>query len=157
MKSALNRIKEEDCALPMVFGYNMFSENFPMDYSRPITQQISFGVRAYNVFDKQIIFDPNQLDEILYNEGAHQCNPVFKKGANMAVSDIPFFLLHYKYIDQDYLIDKHRLYASRMSEFNHKYGFGAEYLHGEEHIKKCFELIKNSNKLVNVLNIPGNT
>lgn len=150
LNEALAKCKRKRCALPMVAGYNMFSHDFPDDYSRPIIDQIKNGVRAYN-FDKQIIFDPNQISQINYHPGAHKCFPKYAPGANIDICDISFDLLHYKYINIDYLIKRHELFAARLSEFNIKHGYGAEYNKGADHIHECFRLIENSGRIVKVV------
>ena len=129
-------------------GYNMFSEKFPVNYNIPIIKQVQMGVRATN-FDKSIIFRPSKVQEINYAPGSHTCNPIFYNSDYVITK--AFKLFHYKYIGLDYLIHKHHQYAERLSQYNRSHNFGAEYLKGKEHVKQCFEIIKTSKLLRQVI------
>jgi len=141
-----------DCPIIMPYGFNMFSETFPEEYSKPITSIIKKGVYAKN-FEKQILFQPKMLQEINYGPGAHYCNPIIKKEyqLNLSYRSEHLKLLHYKYIGIDYLIQKHEQYANRLSDYNKVNHFGAEYIKGKQHVIDCFNEIKNSNKLIDVI------
>lgn len=135
--------KISDIAIIPTQGYNMYCETFPDDYSKPITDQVKTGVRAYN-FDKSIIFSPKLIKEINYSPGAHKCQPVFYKSPIFNNELNPIKLLHYKYLGQDYLLQKHTAYATRLSNYNKANNFGGEYLNGIQHIKNCFKQLKTS-------------
>lgn len=130
-------------------GYNMFSEKFPYDYSKPITKQITRGVRATN-FDKTILFRPSKVQEINYAPGAHTCKPIFYSHEGNPIQE-GIKLFHYKYIGLDYLIQKHDQYALRLSQYNKTNNFGAEYAKGKEHVKQCFNVIKESKLLKQII------
>lgn len=125
--------------LPMVIGYNMISDGFTNDYSRPITDQIRTGVRAFH-FDKQIIFSPQQISEIDYTPGAHQCMPA---GHCTTSKKYELKLLHYKYLGKNYVRYRYNMYAHRLSEYNKQYNFGAEYLKSDEYIQSILNLAKH--------------
>lgn len=149
----INQLKEAKKNGVGVFqteGYNMVTQSFPEDYFTLLTIQIKTGVRATN-FDKLIIFSPNIMEEMLYGPGAHTCNPLYKRNASRVTHPIKLKLLHYKYLGIDYLIDKHAKYASRLSEYNKKNNFGGEYLHGSAHVFECYDLIKKSKKIKDVI------
>lgn len=140
MVSLLKKLINNKIILPGVHGYNMYSENIP-DQDICITKQIKKGVRANN-FDKQCIFDPKQIIEINYLPGAHTCKP---KLNNFVENNLflPFFkLLHYKYINREYLLQKHAIYANRLSDANKLMGFGAEYKMGINFINEVFDMAK---------------
>lgn len=148
----LNWYKKQGIALPAVQGYNMFSDTFPDDYEKLITQQVTTGVRARN-FDKQIIFDPKKVQHICYSPGAHTCKPILSSAEPSEIINPSFFLnvLHYKYLSEQYLVDKHKMYAQRMSSFNMGNGYGGEYLKGKSHVKQCFKLIREAKQgLINI-------
>lgn len=140
----LKLAKENGFGIINTEGYNMFSETFPTDYSKPITEQIKRGARAYN-FDKNIIFSPKLIENINYYPGAHKCNPVYYNNAKDVRPKTKFKLLHYKYIGYDYLVQKHQSYAQRLSDYNKTYNYGGEYLKGEKHVKECFQQLKKRN------------
>lgn len=153
LTSKLERCKKNNVIYPIVEGYNMFSDEFPSDYSRPITKQVIRGVRS-KAFDKQMIFDPKHVKQIDYLPGAHKCNnpiPDFKK-RSLTNDYVPKFkLLHYKYLGEQYLIERHKMYAGRLSQDNFKNGYGVQYLDGEAHIKECFRMIRSAKEgLINI-------
>lgn len=148
LRPKLEQFLNTNYAVIQCEGYNMFSEKFPGNYNIPIINQVQMGVRATN-FDKSIIFRPLKVQEINYAPGAHTCNPIFYNSDYVITK--AFKLFHYKYIGLDYLIHKHHQYAERLSQYNRSNNFGAEYLKGKEHVKQCFEIIKTSKLLKQVI------
>lgn len=142
--SELKIAKENGFGIINTEGYNMFSETFPNDYTKSIIQQIKRGARAFN-FDKNIIFSPKLIENINYQPGAHTCNPIYYNNAPDIRPKTKFKLLHYKYIGYDYLVEKHRSYAQRLSDYNKTHNFGGQYLKGEKHVKECFSQLKKLN------------
>lgn len=145
----LTDAKEQGVGIMRVEGYNMCSNFFPEDYTKPITDQIKKGVRATN-FDKSIVFCPQIIEETLYGTGAHTCNPIYKPGKQKVNSPNTLKLLHYKYLGYDYLLEKHKQYAARLSDYNKKNNFGAEYINYQKQVRECFEILEKS-KLVNTV------
>lgn len=139
IKKELQIRKENKETLPVIQGFNMVHHEFPTDYKRPLYEQVQTGIRAFN-FDKQILFDPNETIEINYQPGAHDCRPTIKTAH--VVDPHPLNLLHFKYMGREHLYERHRLYASRISRFNQKNGFGAEYTFGKKHVDECFDLFE---------------
>ncbi len=123
MQQYLDFFKEYDVSLPMVEGYDMYHDVFPEDYGQLVINQVKTGIRN-PAFNKQIIFDPKRIHEINYLPGAHSCNP---KGKLLTHARMPLKLLHYKYLGFDYLTERHRMYAKRLSDFNKKKRYGSEY------------------------------
>ena len=129
----LIKAKNKKVALPVVLGYNMISDTFPNNYQGLITDQVKLGIRSKR-FDKQIIFDPAQVKEINFRPGSHLCFPEFYTKSTVIDELIELKLLHYKYLDRDYLYDRHQMYAKRMSQTNIDNQWGIEYLDGRDHI-----------------------
>jgi len=129
-------LKSQGVTLPTVAGYNMYCEYFPGDYTIPIMQQVKTGVRALH-FDKQIIFSP-RLKEINFSPGAHACAP---QGKLIRNNSVELKLLHYKYLGYDGVRNRHEHYNLRMSDYNKKNGYGAEYGKAPD---ENFTLIKQS-------------
>lgn len=133
----LERLKQKKPAICPVIGYEMFSEDFPKAYSKPITDSVKYGIRNYR-FDKSIIFSPKKVKNINFDVGAHSCNPEFYEGENKSEL-VEFKLLHFKYLSRKYLYDKHAHYLKRQSKINLFYKWGKEYSEGKAHIDKKFE------------------
>ncbi|WP_255362702.1 glycosyltransferase family 2 protein [Tenacibaculum sp. MAR_2009_124] len=143
----LTLAKQRNIVMPMIVGYNMINDNFPLDYDSLITTQIKFGKRS-NWFDKNIIFDPKKVKEINFSPGSHQCYPVFYENT---ITDelLELKLLHYKYLGREYLYKKHKDYVNRMSAISKEKKHGYEYLDGEKHIDNVFDSSNYITKIIN--------
>lgn len=112
---------------PKVIGYNMISDSLPVDDISEITT----GYRDID-FDKQMIFDPNKIDEINYWAGCHK-----NVKSGKIETEGTMYLLHMRHIGGvERLLERHRLYAKRMSKFNRESGAGHQYLHEEDKKRK---------------------
>lgn len=96
---------------------------------------------VYNkMYSKHIMFRPDAINEINYKPGCHGCSPT----GNVSGSKETLNLLHYKYISEDYLLERRKLYAGRLSEINKKHGWGSEYQEIEkEKISVIFTAIRS--------------
>ena len=112
------------------FGYNMvsldaplYADGHPHEYSRK---------GAYHVpSEKMCCFRPDQISEINFIEGAHWANPVDMDGGveKIKVYKNPIFkLMHYKFWNIDYYMERMKVYQQRMSEQNKKHGWGYHYM-----------------------------
>lgn len=147
MSIALSTLKEFNCTLPVVRGYNMVSETFPEKYfPQHITDQVTQGMPA-KPFNKQIIFSPRHILDINYSPGCHRCHP---RGIMLKqVPEPELKLLHYKYLGLDYVKEKHDRYAQRLSHYNKKHNYGMEYLSGTKKLTEQFnELMKNKTEVI---------
>ncbi|HMK58333.1 MAG TPA: glycosyltransferase [Nitrososphaeraceae archaeon] len=110
------------------YGWNIYSYTMP----KFDLLEITTGYHFKN-YSKSIMFSPNDIKEINYQPGCHECRPV---GTIFYSSDmIP--LLHYKQIGGvDRLIARNRLLAKRLSYRNRKMGWGSHYLDSERQIRK---------------------
>jgi hypothetical protein len=74
--------------------------------------------------DKKSVFNRRMIKEINYGAGAHTANPV----GNVKYSDTKYQTLHYKWISLEYIIDRHNMYANRLSDTNKRMGWGVHYI-----------------------------
>lgn len=114
-------------------GYNMIS-SFTPGAEHSLLRDIRSGVRAPS-FDKMIIFDPNKIEEINYEAGAHTALPV----GELRIDRTSLRLLHYKYMGLDYLVDRYRQMGERLSRHNKKFKLGHHYLFSSRKIRHEFE------------------
>lgn len=121
---SLHKISE---ACPTVTGYNMISENIPVDSIKEI------NTGAYSEgYSKQAIFSPDRVKEIAYVHGAH------KNWKELYTPD-PWDkrdevnLYHMRQIGGvERMLERHAMYRERMSAFNKKYQMGFHYNHSDE-------------------------
>jgi len=124
-------------------GYNMITKEFPLP-NENLLKRVQYGSRSIS-FDKCAIFDPNKIEEINYEAGAHQCLPIGK----LVFSQDEILLLHYKYMELNYLIQRYHLLASRLSSYNKKYKLSFHYTFSERKIKREFEDVwKNREQVI---------
>lgn len=109
-------------------GYNMVNLNDDMNI-----EGINAGVRSKH-YDKSYCFDARKVDEINYIMGAHGSNPQ----GEIVYSESAYRCRHFKYINIDYMIQRHALFASRLSEENLKKDWGTHYLYSSEEIRNEF-------------------
>ena len=110
-------------------GYNMIGMDGTLNIDK-----IDHGVRAPS-YDKTYCFRRSKIESINYGPGAHSASPV----GEIKYSDEVYRTLHYKYIEVEYMIKRHKHFASRLSDDNKKHNYGGHYLFPEKRIRKEFE------------------
>lgn len=131
----LNDLKANNITIVKPIGYNMVSELLPMKNNNIFTD-FKMGVRSES-FDKVIIFNPNKIDEINYQPGSHVCFPV----GLINYSNTIFKLLHYKYLNLEYLLSRYDMMATRLSKFNKRNKLGIHYSYSRRKIKNEFNFL----------------
>lgn len=94
---------------------------------------------------KQILFNPNEIQEINYAPGAHYCEPI----GNIKYYDKKdIYLFHGKYLSVEYVVEKHKKYKERLSNINKEKGWGIHYSNEIE--KQTKYIIENYYKCDNI-------
>jgi glycosyltransferase involved in cell wall biosynthesis len=119
-------------------GYNMVNLEDNLEI-----ECINNGVRAES-YDKLYCFDARKIQSVNYNPGAHSCNPT----GDVNYSDCEFICRHYKYINPDYMVERHKVFASRLSKENRRMGFGCHYLYKEKQIREEFQNARKNAQIV---------
>jgi len=145
-------ITESDLLRESAAGTNILRfEGWNMVAMRPTldVKTIEYGVRAPS-YDKSYCFNRIEIAEIMYNPGCHKSNPVTVMSAyQIKYSENAYKCLHYKYLNADYMVKRHALFASRLSEDNRKKGYGGHYLYPASKIKREFqEAQRNAIKVI---------
>ena len=116
--------------------YELYSLDFPVyDKNKLIHEIVENGM--YNKsFGKKILFNPNEISEINYSVGAHNCNPI----GNINYYDREnIFMFHCKQLSIDYVIKKYRDSESRLSDVNKQYNWGVQYAYPDDKIVKILK------------------
>jgi hypothetical protein len=145
----LNSCRSSQVTIPKIMGFNMIFENeLIKDVS--IVEQAKYGAFSKR-FSKNIIFDPNKIDEINYSPGGHSIDP---QGDVNFGSYQGLKLLHYKYIgDAVRLQNKWNQVGKEISDINIKNAWGVERKNSEEfkrrlqYVKKNAELVVHDNSI----------
>lgn len=141
----LEKYKREGVTLPKVQGYNMVGE----DESSLDISKITKGAKELS-YSKRCIFDP-RLD-MKWSFGCHPQHGNHLKHVSGVVesADTELLLYHYKYINLQYVINRHASYSKRLSDFNKSHNLAVHYSYGQEKIKKEYaSILKEAEILIN--------
>ena len=119
-------------------GWNMVNMKDNMNF-----KGITHGVRAKS-YDKVYMFKRSMIREIHYSPGCHSANIIGKVQESSKVYDC----FHYKYVNPDFMVARHKVFASRLSEVNKTKGYGFHYTYSEEEIRKEFEQARANAKQI---------
>lgn len=104
-------------------------------------KSITHGVRDKN-YDKILLFNRAEVS-VAYSPGAHLArvtgNRVFGK---------VYKLLHYKYLNPDYLVSRYKIYGERLSEDNKVNSWGGQFLTPEVTIRNQFDHLRKQAKKI---------
>lgn len=117
------------------FGFNMIntSDNFDLE-------GINSGFREDSVYDKSLIFNKKFVHNMNWEVGSHTCNP---NGENISFSADRFNLLHYKYLDEDYIVNRYRLLKNRQCEKNRINNWSYHYNIEEQELRNFYRNAQN--------------
>lgn len=135
------QLRTKNISMPLSRGFDMCSSEFPkFTASSRLIEKVKTGI--YNQdYSKCILFNPYKVVDINYEPGAHFCHPY---GLILSTTQPQYYVLHYKNLGFDYVLDRARQYRKRMSEENIAKGYAWEYLVKENAIKN-----RIYNKLLN--------
>lgn len=126
----LNYYKTTGITMPMTLGFNCYSEDHVLPEC-DIIFDFNKGFIDPN-FSKRIVFNPQAIQEMNYRFGAHRCSPTGKVTHGTSHLQVR----HYRCLGGvQRMIDRHALYAKRMSKFNLQHKLGGHYLRTEEEIR----------------------
>lgn len=108
----LEYFKKNEFWIPETNGYQMCSMKFPTT-SGQIYEEINKGIYE-PLYSKNVIFNPNKIENINYEIGAHKINP--KEKIKYDLGDRKFKLLHYKFIGLDFIMKKCGKLLPRLNE-----------------------------------------
>lgn len=118
----LSEYKKLGIDIPNIDGRNIVSDKFPEYDGRLITDILKVGSpETYNPMCKNIIFNPEK--DVSFGMGAHAS---FCENCKRS-SDAELKLLHYKFLDKEYVTKMYDSRLKRLSTFNKKYNLGNHY------------------------------
>lgn len=110
-------------------GWNMCNKNNLINLL-----EIKTGIRS-NHYDKVLCFKASEIQEINYSPGAHSILP---KG-RLQYSNKKYNLLHMKFLDENYMVNRYKEFKQRMSQENIRNKWGVQYLGEEDKIRVDFK------------------
>lgn len=136
----LEKYKKQGITLPKVRGYNMVGED---DNNLDISK-IHKGVADIS-YSKRCIFNPSL--NMNWDYGCHPQHSQRYLDSIPGVVESPeeeVLLYHYKYINLQYVIDRHASYNKRQSEFNKSRNLAVHYAYGKDKIVQEYLDLKNN-------------
>jgi len=137
-------------ALIQSVGYEMVSNTFFQNPDQPLvlpTEICKTGV-ASHMLNKTNIFRPNLVNGINYYGGCHICVPAYQ-GKYIEMKESPIKLLHFKFIyPLEWMIDRYKKMASRLSEQNVKHGWGLHYAEIQKLIQRYQQLFSKARQII---------
>ncbi len=129
LRDYLGQCLSDGVTVVPVLGFQMLGEH-RIDSDQDLFTSYQFGAPFSNM-SKYSIFRPDEITEINYGVGRHTAAPT----GNLVMPAEDLVLnLHYKYIDKEYLVGRHRAQnARRIAKdiergYGHRYGFSNEML-----------------------------
>lgn len=119
----LLEFKNKGITLPKIHGCEMIGLEIPST-DKLITEQITRGWPS-TAYSKNVIFNPKEIKDINYDEGSHKCYP----DGNKVISEDSLMLLHYRFIEYNYMASKARWALNRLSKINLKRNWGFHNAH----------------------------
>jgi glycosyltransferase involved in cell wall biosynthesis len=106
--------------LEIDFDYSPYSTIKTKGYN--MLRNTRYGVFS-SLYSKSIMFRPNEIKEINYAVGCHSCEPE----GNIIWPDRFALLLHRPYQSPEYVLNRRKLFALRLSELNKQNKWGIHY------------------------------
>jgi hypothetical protein len=134
IKNLFESYSSSGVTFPKTFGYCMVVEKELPKHENQIYEVDNYGIEDAS-FSKRVIFNPRQVYPN-YDLGSHKCNPV---GNIIESQNADLYLLHYKFLTLDFMLERYHRAASRLSNFNLANNLGEHYKYSDDKIKKEFD------------------
>lgn len=108
--------------LPVPSGYDMVADTFPTTAGQ-VYEEVKCGAFT-TAYCKPCVFDPDAIEAINYEPGAHTANP---RGRVVADPRSDLKLLHYRFLGLDYVLPRYFIRNLRRSAINRQQGWGSQY------------------------------
>lgn len=121
--------------------YECVSEEFPQHRGDTLVHQKDGVYLTYSyTMSKNILFNPNEIEDMNYCEGAHESNP---KGRVKWSHSEAIKMYHLKNLSIEYVLQKYHAGAERLSRLNKSKGWGVQYLYEDDKIRQDFNDLLN--------------
>ncbi len=140
LRKELQGMKERGETICKPRGYNVYSKDFPEYEEGKLCHEICGKAIADKMFCKVTIFNPNEIKEMRYEPGAHNCRPL---GNVRWYSGDRIFLFHHKNLGVEYVLKRSGVYRKRLSNENRRMGWGVQYEMAEKKVRSDFDNIYN--------------
>ena len=148
LRAELQGMKDRGETICKPRGYNIYSKTFPKYQEGKLCHEICGKGIKDKMFCKVTIFNPNEIREMRYEPGAHNCRPL---GNVKWYTGDKIFLLHHKNVGIDYVLSRNATYRKRLSKDNQRMGWGVQYSIVEKKIREDFNNVYNKCEDINAV------
>ena len=128
-KAFLSHLQASGISMPLSQGFDMCNTQFPnYGTTSSLVEAVKTGVPNRD-YSKCILFSPYKIVDVNYEPGAHFC---YLYGL-INNDEIPYYVLHYKYLGVEYVLERTRQYRMGISKDNIAKMYALQY-DEEEHI-----------------------
>lgn len=126
---SLDRMRVAGGTICKPIWYDLISDQVPEH--RGVFLDIERHRAVYNASSKAVLFDPNEIEEINYDPGAHQCHPT----GNVKWYGGDIYLLHANNaLSLEYRLNRYKQQAARRSETDIRKGHAIHYAFSHDKI-----------------------
>lgn len=135
-ENIFNKLKEENITICKQPWLTYISDKKPVYTPGKLLHEISPYVYDDHCDPKRLLFNPNEIIEMNYGFGAHDCQPV----GNINEKEIKnLYIIHlHKNLSLEFFLDRYRKLNNRRSNINKFYKFGSHYEESEEFLKQTY-------------------
>jgi hypothetical protein len=137
LRAHLERCAACNATICIPQGYQMVGDQLPT-HDRPLFEQIPNGTYC-NRFSKPVIFNPNAIAEMNFVPGAHRALPTGFVHPDVAPA---LKLMHYHWLCLNWVVERNKWRAERLSNINKQNGWGAEYLAVQHEAFRVYHKLK---------------
>ena len=145
IKSFLTLCKQCQITLPLVNGFEMVCTDEDIIQPLDLIDQVKYGLESH-FYSKNVIFNPNLIEDINYYPGCHQCSPT---GLVTRFIDNKLKLLHYSYLGLNYSWNRKLVKGKRLSKKTINQGFAFHWQWNyEAHCEAYGDLLSKAKKVI---------
>lgn len=104
-------------------------------------EAIKYGFRDGDFYDKSLIFNKRFISNMNWSVGSHKCQP---EGVLVKQTEKRYPLLHYKFINEEYVVKRYMDLNSRQSAQNIEKRMSIHYNISEQEIRENFNEMKKN-------------
>jgi len=134
LRSYLVACKENGVTVVPAIGFEMVGENFPPKDHR-LCDVLTKGEPSF-LYSKPSIFSPNSITNMRFSLGRHGASP---EGHIVLPQCDEVLLLHFKHVDFEFLLRRHREFLLRQSITDIKNGHGIHYSSNADQLRKSWD------------------
>ena len=150
IRRSLKRMKDQGATVCAPRWYELMAVERPAYERGKFLHEVS-PMCCPNAGGKMVVFDPNEIFQVNYSAGAHECNP---RGNVKWYDGEDLFVLHINHnLSLEYKLGRYKELEARLSNENRRRGHGVHYAFSEKVLKDAWDedmkRVVNLNDVIN--------